>query len=157
MDRYKQKLILVLLISVTYITRAYACSCQSGGSISEGVNWAKVVFSGTVLSETISEIDSRHKLLVYKVKIDRLFKGKVKSDIIDIWTQTAGTACGIKFKSKEKILVYATDAAFYLDQKHYVENLSFYTNVCTRSAGYLLSEERGIRQALGKEVKPIRR
>lgn len=152
MDQYKQKLILLLLISITYTTRGYACSCQSGGSILEGVKGAKVVFSGTVISETISETDGRRKLLIYKVKIDRLFKGKVKSNIIDIWTQIAGTACGIKFKSKQKVLVYATDAAFYLAPKQYVADLSFYTNVCTRSGGYLLAEERGIRQAMRNAI-----
>ena len=145
MTSYTQKLILVISVSLSALIRIYGCSCSSGSSIAESVRVASVVFSGTVLSVNAS---SDHRWSVYKIKIDRLFKGKVKANTIAVWTPGEGTACGIKFISK-KALVYATDAAFYRPQP-YTRGISFYTNVCTRSGSYLLSEEKGMLKALSR-------
>jgi len=105
---------------------------------------SSIVFSGTVLS--VREIDDNRGWVAYKIKIDRLFRGKVKSNVVIIWTPSGNTSCGLKLTSIE-VLIYAQEAAFYR-LKSYVKGFSFYTNVCLRSGSYSLSEEKGIIQAL---------
>jgi len=141
---YSRSLTLVLSISLLVSVSGYGCSCESGGSILDNMKASSIVFSGTVLS--VREIDDNRGWVAYKIKIDRLFRGKVKSNVVIIWTPSGNTSCGLKLTSI-KVLIYAQDAAFYR-LKSYVKGFSFYTNVCLRSGSYSLSEEKGIIQAL---------
>jgi ABC-type iron transport system FetAB ATPase subunit len=122
----------------------YGCSCQDGGSILDNIKVSSIVFSGTLLS--VKEFDDYRGWVAYKIKIDKLFRGKVKSNVVIVWTPSGNTSCGLKLTSR-KVLIYAQDAAFY-QLKSYVKGFSFYTNVCLRSGSYSLFEEKGILQAL---------
>lgn len=141
---YPRSLTLALSISLLVSVSGYGCSCEDGGAIPDNIKVSSIVFSGTVLS--VNERDNNRGWIAYKLKIDRLFRGKVKSNIVILWTHSGNTSCGLKLASR-RVLIYALDAAFYRP-KSYVKGFSFYTNVCLRSGSYSLSEEKGILQAL---------
>jgi hypothetical protein len=151
----------LLLIGFTS-QKVIACSCAGESTIEGGFKSADIVVSGLVISsvnEWIADsseilelnelgisIDSLDKRLFgqyfrkVQIVIDELYKGKVDSDTITIYTGLGGGDCGFHFNIGRKYILYG-DSNSYLgsydnNRKYRDDKNIFWTNICTRTQEY---------------------
>lgn len=144
---------------------SYACKCETPATVGEGYTRSDVIVSGKVLTidtvflyQTVSaedaiEVRARlndenrqffEKLSILKVQfeITEVFKGSVTGSII-IYTPLMSATCGYRFKAAGRYIVYGSAANFLAGiiadgegSKAYHTAGAFWTNTCTRTAGY---------------------
>lgn len=131
-----KKFIVLSAVIVLFLAGAsdiFACSCMvdakqsTSKKIQTSYKQATVVFYGEVTevkrgSGTGESIDPNQEPVTVKFKVERLWKGRVTSEVI---VRTAGNSamCGFNFEAGKKYLVYANDAGSGLQ-----------TNICTRTS-----------------------
>lgn len=109
-----KKLILILFILVSF--KSFACRCANGGlQLNEYSKSADISFKGEILSE--QTIDGFHH---YQVKIKKLYKGNLTSELIEIRT-LARTSCKFGMEIGEEYFIFA---------KGYSDN-TYITGECT--------------------------
>lgn len=158
----------ILTIFFTFIgtINALACSCQDELPVSASVKHADVVFSGQVISKTLTRnFDSLEivvsgdtskvhfdwrglPIAVVKIKVEKIYKGRQMVDTLTILTASTGAMCGILFEPGEKCIVYATTfdeilGSFKLKRRS-LNKAAFWTHLCTRTRGWDRNEEREI-------------
>lgn len=156
---------LTIILTLAWTLNAFDCRCETG-SVSESVKYADVVFSGQVVSRTLtSNYDSlgivvtgdsskvrfdwrNYPTAVVKIKGDKVYKGQMVSDTITILTPPTGGACGCYFKTDQKYIVYATIvdefSITYPLKRRTFDNKTFWTHACMRTQGWNPAEENEI-------------
>jgi len=157
-----------LTIFLTFIgtINAFACRCQDELPVSASVKRSDVVFSGQVISKTLTKnFDSlgivmtgdnakmginwrEAPIVVVKIKVEKMYKGRLTASILTVLTAYSGAACGVYFQTGEKCIVYATRFDEILGslkiKRRSKDKTAFWTHSCTRTQGWNGEEEREI-------------
>lgn len=164
--RHHKNIILTIFLILVGIINSFACRCEGGGTVAGGVKYADIVFSGQVISRTLTtNYDSlgivatgdtgkinfnwrEFPTAVIKIKVDRIFKGQMVSDTLTILTPPYGASCGYRFQVGEKYIVYATivDEMLMTNKlkRRTFDNKTFWTHQCTRTRNWNAIEENEI-------------
>ena len=150
MTKRYENIILTLILTLVWTIKSFACSCEGEGTVSGSVKYSDVVFSGQVISRTLTNnYDSlgivvtgdtskmyfnwrEFPTAVVKIKVDRMYKGQLVSDTLTILTPPNGASCGYRFQVGEKYIVYATifDEMLMTDKlkRRTFDNKTFWTH-----------------------------
>ena len=163
MIQLRKKTQLIIILNLFVAIQSFACSCEGKPTVPASVRHADVVFSGHVISKTITtNYDSlgivmtgdtskiypnwrEMPIAVVSIKIDKMFKGELVSDTITILTPSNGASCGYYFQAGEKYIVYATiydemPMTYKLKRRSF-DNKTFWTHQCTRTQYWNIAEE----------------
>src|SRR5262245_49973676 len=119
---------LFALLSLFATIQTFACVCDGQASVKEALQHADIVFTGIVLSKTVTaeleqfgvrikgEIDSgsfkatlkETPSAVVRIKVERAYKGMPTSDTIVIITAMNNSSCGVSFEIGQRWIVYGT-------------------------------------------------
>jgi hypothetical protein len=158
--------LLTILLTFTGTINAFACRCQDELPVSASVKRSDVVFSGQVISKTLtSNFDSlgivmtgdkakmainwrEAPVVVVKIKAEKMYKGRLIASILTVLTAYSGAACGVHFQPGEKYIVYATRFDEILGslkiKRRSLDKTAFWTHLCTRTQSWNGDEEREI-------------
>ncbi len=161
-----KNLVLIVVLTFVNLQSSIACTCGPEETISAAVKYYDVIFSGQVISVSYeTNQDSIGYLIigdtsnfnpkwiisptaVIKIKLDKTYKGQLTTDTITILTPMGGGSCGYDFSIGRKYIVYATiyDELVVYSQvkKRSINNNTFWTNECTRTREWNLTEENEI-------------
>ena len=164
-QRYKN-IILTLILTLVGTLNSIACNCEGEGTVSGSVKYSDVVFSGQVISRTLTtNYDSlgivvtgdtskmyfkwrEYPTAVVRIKVDKMYKGQLVSDTLTILTPPNGAACGYYFQVGQKYIVYATVFDEMLGtselKRRTFNNKTFWTHQCTRTQNWNTTEENDI-------------
>ncbi|WAC41054.1 hypothetical protein [Pedobacter sp. SL55] len=163
--RYK-KVFLTFFLILVWAIKLFACNCEGEGTIGMSVKNSDVVFSGQVISRTLtknydslgvtvkgntSKISFKWREFptsVVKIKVDKMYKGFLVSDTLTILTPPNGASCGYYFQVGQKYIVYATTFDQMLMthklKRRAFDNKTFWTHQCTRTSKWTITEEKEI-------------
>jgi hypothetical protein len=158
--------LLTILLTFTGTINVFACSCQDELPVSASIKYADVVFSGQVISKTLTRnydslgivvtgdtkktgITGRElPLVAVKIKVEKMYKGQLVDSILTILTAPTGATCGVYFQTGQKCIVYATKFDQILGslkiKRSSKDKTAFWTHLCTRTQGWNGEEEREI-------------
>ncbi|ARS41503.1 hypothetical protein CA265_18330 [Sphingobacteriaceae bacterium GW460-11-11-14-LB5] len=170
----KFQLIIALLCLINI--QAFACTCYEI-TTKQAINGAQIVMKGKVISKilthnlsdisTIKTSDTTnihyvmaHRILmaVVKIKINKLYKGKISSDTITMITPKMSASCDFNFQIGDEYIVYATnhDTTFMSSkfERKSKDINTYWTDQCSRTMLSNQSEEDQIKKILkGKKSK----
>ncbi len=131
--------ILSVLIVFLGSTSAFACSCiETNAPLVEKVknafSKADVIINATVVG--IKKISKGNYIssadpIVYTFKVSKYFKGKLKTDTIEIVSASSSASCGYKFKLGTSYLVYAKSTTTYARSTQHATD--YVTSLCDRN------------------------
>ena len=146
---------MISLLHVLFYSHFYlsACSCQGEVTMFESKKYADIVFSGTVKTRIVTKnfdslgVKSTNKdfansywkdfpIAVINFQIDKIWKGKQTSKVINILTPPNGASCGYYFEIGQKYIVYATIKGMGIGsklEKVIFDNKTFWTHQCSRT------------------------
>jgi hypothetical protein len=164
--RQHKKIVLTIFLFIVWSINSFACDCEGEGTAAVSVKYADVVFSGQVISKTLTRnYDSLGIVLtgdtsnmqlnwrefptaVVKIKVDKVYKGQMVSDTLTILTPPNGASCGYRFQVGENYIVYATivDEMLMTDRlkRRTFDNATFWTHQCSRTQNWNITEENEI-------------
>ena len=170
MKKAQLQILLILFLSLFSAIDASACKCQGQATVSGSVKSADIVFSGKVISRTLtSNYDSlgvkimgdttdswfkwsKFPSLAIKVKVDKIYKGKSSSETIIILTPARSASCGYGFELGEKYIIYATITDELLPsrklERQAFDNKTFWTHQCTRTQEWNKLEEEELKKVV---------
>ena len=138
---------LIFLIFLFLSLEAFSCSCvRIKGSFKQQVKWSfsnnDLIFDGKVIS--IEQIPTKKGkvfiggYLKVTLEVNEVFKGKLSSKQIEVYTNTDGASCGYNFIKVESYLVY----------NHKYEK-KYHTGLCSRN--------QNLKSVKNREKKILRR
>lgn len=160
---------MVILMLTNIPDKLFACSCVGQRTVREELKHADAVLVGTIVAKelitltgsamqntlpghTTMKKPSMGKMTIarYSLLVQDVYKGKITTDIVIIYTGLGGSDCGIGFESGKKYIVYGQDET-YLGQvnngfKFPKAQNTFWTYSCLRTMPYSQSEIAGIEQ-----------
>ena len=164
--RHYKNIILTIFLILVGTFNSFACKCEGERTVAGSVKYSDVIFSGQVISRTLTNnYDSlrivvtgdtskmyfnwrKFPTTVVKIKVDRMYKGQLVSDTLTILTPPNGASCGYRFQIGEKYIVYATifDEMLMTDElkRRTFDNKTFWTHQCTRTQTWNTTEENDI-------------
>ncbi len=178
----KSKFILTFLLLVL-CEQGYACKCHGTGTIRESMNSADGVIHGKVVKkELVSFAETlkadkansiRDKIKNEKrgtqsfdfkqiIKVDiqviEIFKGKITSDTVTIFTSDGGPSCGFDFELNKEYIIYGAikghTYSFFVNESEKLDNIEkencYWTNRCTRTKEFSKTEIDGLRETKKK-------
>lgn len=155
--------ILTLLLLTSISGRLFACSCVGQRTVEEEVKHADAIVVGTVLSkqlitltdstmlkmfpnDTIMRNSPMSKMTIarYDLLVHDIYKGKIRSDTLTIYTGLGGGDCGIRFEVGKKYIVYGENETYFgqvnNDIKFPKAKNTFWTYQCLRTTSYFQDE-----------------
>ena len=155
--------ILTLLLLTSISGRLFACSCVGQRTVEEEVKHADAIVVGTVLSkqlitltdstmlkmspnDTIMRNSPMGKMTIarYNLLVHDIYKGKIRSDTLTIYTGLGGGDCGIRFEVGKKYIVYGENETYFgqvnNDFKFPKAKNTFWTYNCLRTTSYFQEE-----------------
>lgn len=168
-----KQIVFIIFIFSAFFSSVQACSCVGESTVEGGVKAADFVAVGTVISKDIIRITDTAQIQLFKpdtflwdkypytiaiakytIVIDELFKGKIRSDTISIYSGLGGGDCGWRFKVGVKYIIYG-DKKTYLgtdnNQFNYPQGSNiFWTNLCTRTCVFDETEIAQIKKVITK-------
>jgi hypothetical protein len=155
-----------LLLLTLLVQPAAACKCQGETTVRAAVQHAQVVISGRVVSRLITTNlkpygvavvgdttdwayrDMKFPVAVYRLKTDKVYKGKSLADTLTIITPVNGAGCGVRFEAGKRYIVYAT-VADEITHSNAVRRVAtggraYWTNLCTRTSSWFEEEDKSL-------------
>jgi len=137
----------------------YACNCQGDSSVKEAIKNSDVVIVGKVISQSFIDIPDRvliketpkdslvhkfypfvHRIKKYKIQIEKIYKGKIEKDTIEILSGNGGGDCGNKFNIGGEYIVYGKNETYIRmgnNNYDYPKGPKYvWTNICMRTSNY---------------------
>ncbi|PCJ67494.1 MAG: hypothetical protein COA58_04020 [Bacteroidetes bacterium] len=135
----------------------YACSCIGQRTVKEEIKYSDAVVIGKIISkELVTLIDSTavkmfstdstvakgypYKTIVarYELMLTSVYKGKITTDTIEIFTSVDGRSCGILFEIGKDYIVYGEDETYFGQVNNdwpFPKGKNIYwTNICSRTS-----------------------
>ena len=152
-----RKLIFLIIIGLSLLNyRLYACSCIRQRAVKEEIKYSDAVVVGKIISKNhITLIDStalkmfgngntntkspliQTTVAKYELIITSIFKGKFKSDTIEVYTGLGGGDCGIRFEIGKEYIIYGDKETFFgqinNDWPYPKGNNIIWANICSRT------------------------
>lgn len=168
--------ILILLLLISISSRVFACSCIGEKTVNEELKHANVVVVGTVLSKQLIELTDltilemfpndtimrnstmfKKTIACYNLLVHDIYKGKIKSDTLKIYTGLGGGDCGIKFEIGRKYIVYG-EYETYFQQVNNDFNFpkaknTIWTYICLRTTAHNHEEIKEIEKFAKKKKR----
>lgn len=143
--------ILSILFLVIFSKNIHACTCMGESSVKDEIEESEAIFVGIILnSEELRKYDTlASKRIAYSIRmrysllVETVYKGKLTSDTVYIYTGSGMGDCGFNFETGSKYIVYAQ----HHDSED-IKNNSFYTTVCYRTRLFETGEIDEIEQYL---------
>lgn len=168
------KTILITLLFFLIPLISYPCSCVGEVSIIDEYERVNAVIFGEIVSSEIVAITEKGEMPIptsdstfdltefytlkiarYELKVEKTYKGKVKTDTIEIYTGLGGGDCGYNFNIGEKYLVYGYIKSYLnITNKKYSYpkgNKIFWTNICMRTTYEYENEIKELERYLNKK------
>jgi len=142
----------LFFLFVIQSTFSYACQCKSLRSVTEEIDRSDAVLVGRIISKESFQIEadpnklrnidnySRDKTfsgIKYQLKVFKSYKGKIKEDIVTIYSSNYSGNCGYIFEVDEIYIVYGYKYNYYMTNEDiytFPENHPiFWTNRCMRT------------------------
>lgn len=145
----KKTSFILWILSLFIISNSFSCTCIGKMSVKKAVKKTDFVFIGTVVA--VEKITVTQKLLGTKscinhyynkitFKIEIIYKGKIKTNNIEIFTGVGGGDCGYDFDSNKKYVVYANkQKIFFFEGKN--EHTFLFTDICKRTTFNVRQEQ----------------
>jgi hypothetical protein len=139
-------LLLMIGLAISLI-RASGCDCVLN-DVRGSAKKADAVFVGKVISINKIEITDTRTFTHFpvfvkrvEVAVERSFKGRIRTDVVVVYTAYEGTECGMEFILNERYVIYASrDPEFAVQKVGAVQPLYgpgiYWTNSCTRTRAY---------------------
>jgi prolyl-tRNA synthetase len=156
-----------LLLLTLLVRPAAACKCQGETTVRAAVQHAQVVASGRVISRLVTanlkpygivitgDTTSwayhamKFSVAVYRLKVDKIYKGEIVADTLTILTPANGAGCGVRFEVGERYIVYATvmDEMAHSSAVRRVSTggRAYWTHQCTRTSEWFAEEAKALR------------
>jgi len=168
--------ILILLLLTSISGRLFACSCIGQRTVKEEFKHADAVVVGTILRKQLVVLTdstiikmfpndttmrnspmSKKTLARYDLLVQDIYKGKISSDTLTIYTGLGGGDCGITFEIGEKYIVYGENET-YFGQVNNNFNFpkaknTFWTYICLRTTAYNQDEITEIEKIVKKKKR----
>jgi hypothetical protein len=151
----------ILLTSVS--DNLFACSCIGQRTVEEEVKHSDAVLVGTILSKQLVTLTdstilkmfpndttmrnspmSKMTIARYDFVVVDIYKGKITSDTLTIYTGMGGGDCGIRFEIGKKYIVYGENESYFgqvnNDFKFPKTKNTFWTYNCLRTMAYYQDE-----------------
>ena len=155
--------ILTLLLLTSISGRLFACSCIGQRTVEEEIKNSDAVVVGTVLSKQLITLTDSTMLKMfpndttmrnspmsemtiarYDILVHDIYKGKITSDTLTIYTGLGGGDCGIRFEVGKKYIVYGENETYFgqvnNDFKFPKAKNTFWTYSCLRTTSYFQDE-----------------
>jgi len=155
--------ILTLLLLTSISGRLFACSCIGQRTVKEELKHADAVVVGTVISKQLVELTdstmikmfpndttmrnspmSKMTIARYDLLVQDIYKGKIKSDTLTIYTGIGGGDCGIRFEIGLKYIIYGENETYFgqvnNDFLFPKAKNAFWTYNCLRTTAYFQDE-----------------
>lgn len=141
---------IVILLCLIISSRTMACECFDRKQVDQEYARVDVVFVGTVISvteesHTLESVKSSrvHKVYNYQVKIEKRYKGELKSDTITIYSENG--SCGAILLKDYKFTIYADRTPYLVNKYSEAKGLPvgeniYWTSYCYRTAPYNQNE-----------------
>lgn len=150
--------ILLFSMILVFANNSYACLCDEFHSEEELIEAQQYIIQGTVISvnsvthyDTVV-VDHTDSLALYyadenglqihsetaieiKIKIDRVFKGSIDSEIVIVYTESEGSMCGDRrFRQDTQYFVYG----YSRNYPGVIQNANntFWTSICSGNRRY---------------------
>ena len=144
--------ILTIFILTSISGQLFSCRCQGERTVQEEVKYADAVLVGTIISKeltTLMPTDSAiiratktgrsymPKVAQYSLLVESVYKGKIASDTIAIFTGLGGGDCGVSFEIGKRYIVYGESEAYFgelFSEFQFPNGVNiFWTNICMRT------------------------
>jgi hypothetical protein len=155
--------ILTIVFLLLNIERLSACSCIGQQTVEEAVKSSDAILVGTILSKQLTLLtdstflkmfptdtvmrDSRmNKVTIacYELLVQVLYKEKVSTDTVKIFTGRGGGDCGFEFEVGSRYIIYGEKKTYFgrvfNNFKFPESNNIFWTNICTRTIEFSRDE-----------------
>ncbi len=180
------KSIIIFLFVVLGIVQSMACDCMDPGTVSEAfeytetiihgcvTNMSSITFAETMEPDQVDRIRKKYKgdqqrleylnakfIVKVEMEVYKVYKGQLTEDVVTIYTNIAGSACGFtRFEEGKEFIVYASSFGpeswvFRSDDfsKKLKKENTFSTNHCTRTGAYTDSEAKSLEQIIHPNLK----
>lgn len=124
---------ILLFSSTLFCTNVFACSCIGERTVKEEIKHSDAVVNGTIISKNLVTLfDSTSAALYGKANNDHLnrslyettvakyefvitsrYKGRFKSDTIEVYTGLGNGDCGIRFEVGKTYLIYGMMKTYF--------------------------------------------
>jgi hypothetical protein len=168
--------ILTFLLLTSISGRLFSCSCVGQRTVEEEVKHAEAIVVGTVLSkqlitltdstmlkmfpnDTVMRNSPMSKMTIarYDLLVHDIYKGKITSDTLTIYTGLGGGDCGIRFEVGKKYIVYGENETYFgqvnNDFKFPKAKNTFWTYQCLRTTSYFQDEITEIEKFANKQKR----
>lgn len=155
--------IFTILFFTSFSGRIFACFCIGQRTVQEEVKHADAVFVGIVLSKKLIALTDSTMLKMfpkdttmrnspmikktiarYDLLVEDIYKGKITTDTLTIFTGIGGGDCGIRFEIGKKFIVYGENETYFgqvnNDFKFPKAKNTFWTYNCLRTTSYFQDE-----------------
>jgi hypothetical protein len=144
-------ILFVTVFSIWPFTEA-ACKCANDITLEEEVKQTDLIFSGTVVGKEIIAITTDGQVIrfiKYKVKLDKLYKGRNQSQLIFLSTTASPASCGLSLEMRQHYIVFAHKGSFLPEKQKSrltkVDKNGFWINSCSKTNYFTKSFEKEIR------------
>ncbi len=116
------KLILLFILALPVNLIACSCNIDYGPVTIKNYNNSEYIISGKAIKVIINQKEETDKQRQIEFQIDEIFKGKIDSKKVTIYTALSDASCGLFINENEEWVIYA-----------YMQDGVISTNLCTRS------------------------
>ena len=146
---------LLLILLLTPSAAGFACTCTSPRTVADGLQQSVAVLEGTVSAAELVRVgpggvpispsstvhasfeEGYRALWKYALEVSTVYKGRITSNTVMVYSAEAGGACGANLQVGLKYIVYSPQAPLVKHQQTMVELAKadnvFWTMECTRT------------------------
>lgn len=129
--------LLTFLLVILGSNKIYPCSCIGENSVKQEIKGSDAVLSGVVVNvDTIKIYFQEGNANFFRLKVDiqviSIFKGRLNSDIISVYSGIGDGDCGYSFQLGKEYLIYADFKTRHFNFSNSVQKL-LYTDICKRT------------------------
>lgn len=151
------KFIFAIFLIIYTMNHVSACSCIGQSTVEVSVKGAEAVLVGKIVSkQVLTFTDSsildyfpndtiliktslyQYKIAQYRFLVHDSYKGKIKTDTVDIYTGMGGGDCGVHFEIGDRYIVYGY--SLRRNWKQLAGQNGYWTDICTRTCNYSRKE-----------------
>ena len=142
------KIYILMALLLVLKGSAVACSCKGEQAVGDALRSSDAVFTGLVVGEWNVGITPttgampyfQPMVKKYAVIAEQVFKGKLDSDTLFIYTGINRTACGFRFVVGGRYVIYAGEDCYLANGRDAGDfprgNGIYWTNHCTRTRSF---------------------
>jgi hypothetical protein len=152
------KQILLFITVLLLFKSSYCCTCIGECTFEKEYKRSSVILTGKIfLKKTIIAKDSLMPLIKiqraeYTIRVTKLYKGKIETNLLKIITGMGGGDCGFEFRKGSEYIIYCSYENKYYEQGEIV-NRFLNTDICRRTR--LIADKNELK-LLNKQLKRIR-